>query len=222
MPATRPRSARWPTGRRSRWRTPAAVFRRDSATPHRRRGGTLGSARATQRMARTRSHRQRWPRADRLSPPARPTPMPPAPTPTRWPWRRPVDSAGSRSGSPAGSSSCPPNPARRTCPRPSWARRCSPRPGRPNAPANPGAAAAAGPARDRPAQADLGAPFTVLVTTVLSYRLSEPIRKWWRRRRTGHAAWPRPTDSAGVPRSRADGCRWRTRPVGTGRTLVPR
>ncbi len=59
-----------------------------------------------------------------------------------------------------------------------------------------GAAAADGPAgnprRDRLAQADLGAPFTLLVTTVLSYRLSEPIRKWWRRQHSGHATWPRP------------------------------
>ncbi len=41
-------------------------------------------------------------------------------------------------------------------------------------------------------QADLGAPLMLLVGTALSYRLSRPIRKWWRVHHTSHDLWPRP------------------------------
>jgi hypothetical protein len=59
-----------------------------------------------------------------------------------------------------------------------------------------GDATAGGPGRGRRretfTQADLGAPFILLVGTALSYRLSKPIRKWWRWYHAAHAAWPRP------------------------------
>jgi hypothetical protein len=52
------------------------------------------------------------------------------------------------------------------------------------------------PARDRGratlAQADLGLPFALLVGTALTYRFSQPVRKWWRRHHTAHPTWPRP------------------------------
>jgi hypothetical protein len=41
-------------------------------------------------------------------------------------------------------------------------------------------------------QADLGAPLMLLVGTALSYRLSRPIRKWWRVHHTAHDVLPRP------------------------------
>ena len=59
-----------------------------------------------------------------------------------------------------------------------------------------GDADADAPARDRGrstlAQADLGVPFALLVGTALTYRLSQPIRKWWRRHDTAHPSLPRP------------------------------
>jgi methionine-rich copper-binding protein CopC len=68
--------------------------------------------------------------------------------------------------------------------------------------AAPGAADADTTARDRGratlAQADLGVPFALLVGTALTYRLSQPIRKWWRRHHTAHPTWPRPY---GMPRA---------------------
>ncbi len=41
-------------------------------------------------------------------------------------------------------------------------------------------------------QADIGIPCTLLVATALTYRFSQPIRKWWRRHDTAHIGWPRP------------------------------
>jgi Bacterial pre-peptidase C-terminal domain len=59
-----------------------------------------------------------------------------------------------------------------------------------------GGAQAIGPARHRRretlSQADLGAPCALLVATALTYRLSDPVRRWWRRCHTAHALWPRP------------------------------
>jgi hypothetical protein len=53
-----------------------------------------------------------------------------------------------------------------------------------------------GPARQRHhqplSQADLGAPCALLVATALTYRLSDRVRRWWRRYHTAHALWPRP------------------------------
>ena len=48
------------------------------------------------------------------------------------------------------------------------------------------------PSRATLAQADLGVPFALLVGTALTYRLSQPIRKWWRRHHTAHPSLPRP------------------------------
>jgi hypothetical protein len=56
--------------------------------------------------------------------------------------------------------------------------------------------AAAGPTRDRPranlTNADIGASCALLVATALTYRLSEPVRTWWRRYHIAHAPLPRP------------------------------
>jgi hypothetical protein len=49
-----------------------------------------------------------------------------------------------------------------------------------------------GPTRDTLVHADLGAPGALLVATALTYRLSDPVRKWWRRYHTAHARCPRP------------------------------
>jgi hypothetical protein len=46
--------------------------------------------------------------------------------------------------------------------------------------------------RETLSQADLGAPCALLVATALTYRLSDPVRRWWRRYHTAHALWPRP------------------------------
>jgi hypothetical protein len=62
--------------------------------------------------------------------------------------------------------------------------------------AAPGDVDSDGPARDRSratlAQADLGVPFALLVGTALTYRLSQPVRKWWRRQHSAHPTFPRP------------------------------
>jgi hypothetical protein len=42
------------------------------------------------------------------------------------------------------------------------------------------------------AQADLGVPFALLMGTALTYRMSRPVRKWWRRHHVGHPTWRRP------------------------------
>lgn len=41
-------------------------------------------------------------------------------------------------------------------------------------------------------QADLGLPVVLLVGTVLTHRLSQPVRRWWRRHHVAHPTWPRP------------------------------
>ena len=60
------------------------------------------------------------------------------------------------------------------------------------------------PARDQSratlAQADLGIPFILLVGTAMTYRLSQPVRKWWRRHHIAHPSWPRPHGFARVGR----------------------
>ena len=111
------------------------------------------------------------------------------------------------SGSPAGSPAASPSPRRRLA--------------SPSSPAAdlgttllaaaaaPADADADGPARDRSratlAQADLGVPFTLLVGTALTYRLSQPIRKWWRRHHTAirlpHLGWPAAHRPPGLTRA---------------------
>jgi hypothetical protein len=46
--------------------------------------------------------------------------------------------------------------------------------------------------RDTLSQADLGGPCVLIVATALTYRLSDPVRRWWRRYHPAHALWPRP------------------------------
>ncbi len=62
--------------------------------------------------------------------------------------------------------------------------------------AMPDDAEASRPARDRRRDtvihADLGVPCALVVATALTHRLSDPVRKWWRRYHAAHATWPRP------------------------------
>ncbi len=60
--------------------------------------------------------------------------------------------------------------------------------------------------RDTLSQADLGAPCVLLVATALTYRLSDPVRRWWRRYHPAHALWPRPyTFGRGPPPAGGEG-----------------